>query len=275
MFTIGEFSRFAQVTTDLLRYYDKLDLFKPAHIDKFTGYRYYRVEQLTDLNRILALKDLGLSLEQIKQLLHDGINADEIRGMLTLQRLKVQETIHNEIERLQRIEARLKYLDHNGKMPVYDILVKSTEDVDWLYINRQSYPSISGPEFFYGIYQSFKKLLPAQSGRCVCVMHNLALESDNWSMGFVVNTTTCKQLTLGDDKCMFLERLPGFEQCATVLYNGPMQNLYLAYNALGQWIHTHNYQVTGETYEYFYRVDTESVTGDVTAEIQMPIMPKR
>jgi DNA-binding transcriptional MerR regulator len=62
MFKIGEFSKFSQVTVKTLRYYDQIGLLKPAEVDRFTGYRYYSVDQLPRLNRILALKDLGLSL---------------------------------------------------------------------------------------------------------------------------------------------------------------------------------------------------------------------
>ena len=71
MFKIGDFSRLAQVSVKALRYYGKLGLLKPAWIDRYTGYRYYTAEQLPRLNRILALKDLGFSLEQIKQLLRN------------------------------------------------------------------------------------------------------------------------------------------------------------------------------------------------------------
>lgn len=62
MLRIGEFSQLAQISIRTLRLYDEMGLFKPAQIDRFTEYRYYNVEQLPRLNRILALKDLGLSL---------------------------------------------------------------------------------------------------------------------------------------------------------------------------------------------------------------------
>ncbi|MEO0376820.1 MAG: MerR family transcriptional regulator [Cyanobacteria bacterium P01_A01_bin.17] len=58
MFRIGEFSKIAQVPASLLRYYDDIGLFKPMECDRNTSYRYYSVQQLTKLNRILALKDL-------------------------------------------------------------------------------------------------------------------------------------------------------------------------------------------------------------------------
>lgn len=86
MLKIGEFSRLAFVPVKTLRYYDDIGLLKPVHVDQWTGYRYYSVEQLPRLNRILALKGLGLSLEQIGQLLDDDLPAEQIRGMLRLKR---------------------------------------------------------------------------------------------------------------------------------------------------------------------------------------------
>ena len=69
MIRIGEFSRIGQVSVKTLRYYDTVELLKPTEVDPSTGYRYYSFDMLPKLNRILALKELGLSLEQIKQLL--------------------------------------------------------------------------------------------------------------------------------------------------------------------------------------------------------------
>lgn len=63
MLKIGDFSRIARVSTRLLRWYDEVGLLKPARIEAETGYRWYHVGQLRVLNRILVLKELGLSLD--------------------------------------------------------------------------------------------------------------------------------------------------------------------------------------------------------------------
>ncbi|MAT99904.1 MAG: hypothetical protein CL608_22415 [Anaerolineaceae bacterium] len=64
MFQIGEFSRLGSVTIETLRHYDALGLLKPAKVDPSTGYRYYSAKQMQPLNRILALKEVGFSLEE-------------------------------------------------------------------------------------------------------------------------------------------------------------------------------------------------------------------
>ena len=80
MYKIGEFAQIAQVSGRLLRYYDSIGLLSPERIDPATGYRYYMAQQLVALNRILALKELGLTLDQVARLLRDGVSAEEIRG---------------------------------------------------------------------------------------------------------------------------------------------------------------------------------------------------
>src|SRR5215207_6649364 len=86
MFRIGEFSKIAQVSGRLLRYYEEIGLFSPIYTDRATGFRYYSAEQMPDLNRILALKDLGLSLDQIRRMLRDQVSTDEMQGMLMLKK---------------------------------------------------------------------------------------------------------------------------------------------------------------------------------------------
>src|ERR1700751_4337840 len=100
MFRIGEFAQIAQVSGRQLRFYDQLGLLRPARIDAQTGYRYYTVRQLPRLNSILALKELGLSLEQIGPLLEKEISAAELRGMLTMKRAQIERSLQEEEARL-------------------------------------------------------------------------------------------------------------------------------------------------------------------------------
>ena len=126
MFKIGDFSRLGQVSTRMLRHYDQLGLLKPKHTDKFSGYRYYTIDQLGDLNRIIALKELGLSLEQIAQIMNDvrPLNADKLRGMLMMKRSEIELTLSEEQARLGRVEARLRQIELEDEPSPYEVLVK-------------------------------------------------------------------------------------------------------------------------------------------------------
>ncbi len=79
---------------------------------------------MPDLNRILAMKDLGLTLDQIKRMVADEISADEIRGMLSLKKAQVEQELHQQIERLHHIEARLRQVEKEGGMTLDDIVMK-------------------------------------------------------------------------------------------------------------------------------------------------------
>ena len=88
MLNIGEFARLGQVSPRMLRHYDELGLLPPERVDPESGYRFYSVHQLGRLHRIVALRDIGFSLEQIGQMLTQDISVDELRGMLRLRRPK-------------------------------------------------------------------------------------------------------------------------------------------------------------------------------------------
>lgn len=67
MIRIGDFSKLSRVSIKALRFYDEMGLLKPISVDRFSGYRFYEYNQLPRLHRILALKDLGFSLEEDEQ----------------------------------------------------------------------------------------------------------------------------------------------------------------------------------------------------------------
>lgn len=127
MFKIGVFSKITGVTIKTLRYYDQTGLLNPAEVDRFTGYRYYTVEQIDRLNRILAFKDLGLSLDEVRRILCENLTPAEIRGMLRLKRAQLQQTIDEEQARLQRVEARLRQIEREGQIPIHEVVIRDVE----------------------------------------------------------------------------------------------------------------------------------------------------
>jgi DNA-binding transcriptional MerR regulator len=129
MLRISEFSRLTRIPAKTLRYYDDIGLFCPAQVDKFTGYRYYSVSQLPRLNRILALKELGLSLEQIRDMLDNALTPEQIRGMLMLKQAELHQQIQQEQMRLLYVENKLKQIEEEGLMSDYEVIIKSVAPV--------------------------------------------------------------------------------------------------------------------------------------------------
>lgn len=123
MYSIGEFSRIAQVSKRLLRYYDQIGLFQPMFVDPASGHRYYSATQLPTLNRILALKELGLSLDQIRRFIKDDISLEEIQGMLLMKKAELEQQVLDELKRIRTIESRLKQIKDRATH-VRDVVVK-------------------------------------------------------------------------------------------------------------------------------------------------------
>lgn len=123
MFSIGEFARLGTVSVRTLRHYDELGLLRPARVDPETGYRCYSADQLGQLHRIIALKELGISLVQAKQLLA-GITLGELQGMLMLRRAQLEQELEAHKKQLLGVEARLDYIAREGAMPADDVTVK-------------------------------------------------------------------------------------------------------------------------------------------------------
>jgi DNA-binding transcriptional MerR regulator/GNAT superfamily N-acetyltransferase len=121
MIRIGDFSRLSQTPVSTLRYYDEIGLLKPVEVDHFTGYRYYTFDQLTRLQRILALKDFGFSLEEIGHLLADDLSIRQLNGLLQRKRADLLDQTRDNHERLERLDTWLKQIEKENNMAAYTI----------------------------------------------------------------------------------------------------------------------------------------------------------
>lgn len=129
MFSIGDFARLGRVSVRMLRHYDAIGLLRPATVDATTGYRYYRADQLGRLNRVVALKDLGFTLQQVQEILDDQVGAEQLRGMLRLRRAQLEAQLSADARRLAGVEARLRMIESEGHMNTEDVVVKPVAPV--------------------------------------------------------------------------------------------------------------------------------------------------
>ena len=134
MFKIGEFSKLVQVPIATLRYYDQVGLLKPIEVDRFTGYRYYSAAQLPRLHRILALKGLGFSLEQIAELLDENLSPEQMRGMLRLRHVQISQQIADMQDQLIEVESRIDQIEREPQLSRYDIILKQVEPLLVAYV---------------------------------------------------------------------------------------------------------------------------------------------
>ena len=124
MFSIGEFARHGRISVRMLRHYDAIGLLQPAFVDPATAYRFSQARQLSDLNRIIALKDPGFTLEQVRAILDQQIGAAEPRGMLMLGRAGIHAQIESATARWSRVEARLLTTEDESRAPVDGVVIK-------------------------------------------------------------------------------------------------------------------------------------------------------
>ena len=91
LFTTGEFSKLHNVNKRTLHYYDKVGLFSPLHKAE-NGYRYYTPYQSATFENILSLRELGMSIEEVKQYL-DNPNSSDFMSLTTTKISEIDETI--------------------------------------------------------------------------------------------------------------------------------------------------------------------------------------
>lgn len=272
MLKISEFSRLTQVPAKTLRYYDEIGLFQPAHIDASTGYRHYSVEQLPRLNRILALKGLGLSLEQISELLADSLSPEQIRGMLRLKRAEILQQLEEEQTRLAYVEARLRQIECEGKMStVYEVVLKKAEPVHVAAI-RAIVPDTSqfGPVYgrLMGRLQGFIAQHKGQmTGPVISLYHDQEFTDHDISVEVAVPTDLPSAESSGDVKVYTLE---AGDNMAVAVHHGSYDNLGQAYESVMRWIEANGYHVAGPGREVYLQFDPTNPAHNVT-EVQFPV----
>jgi DNA-binding transcriptional MerR regulator len=231
MIKIGDFARLSQVSVVTLRYYDEIGLLKPMNVDASTGYRFYSADQLPRLNRILALKDLGLSLEQIRLMLADGLSLEQLRGMLVIQRSEVEKRLSEEQERLFRIEARLRQIEMEDKMPTYDVVVKTAPAV--LVASRRvsvptndQVPQYLGPAYAE-VYRYIRNQGIKDDGQCMTLWHSPADVYENEDCEAIV---AIDRALPGTDHVKVYELPP--TQVAAVVHHGNFEEFTQGHAAL-------------------------------------------
>jgi DNA-binding transcriptional MerR regulator len=173
MYKIGDFSKLSQVSIKALRLYDQMGLLKPIEVDSFTGYRFYSASQLPRLNRILAFKGLGFSLEQISQLLDEQISSEQIRGMLRLKLAELSQIIEEEKTKLIRVEARIKQIEQEKIMSTYEVVLKKLEPMNVASIRGILPNYYAVGKFFEELYQYLGlSQSQVQSAYCAAIWHD-------------------------------------------------------------------------------------------------------
>jgi DNA-binding transcriptional MerR regulator len=283
MLRIGDFSQLAQISVRTLRLYDEMDLIKPARVDPFTDYRYYTVEQLPRLNRILALKDLGFALDDIKRMLTGKLDAAELQAMLEQRQHEIDQQIREEQQRLTRVAERLRQIKREGQPPLYDVRLKSVEGYAIAGIRRTVAQLSDMPEtrnkILTTLYATLNKQLPPRHtlGTELALYHNTEYSDTEIRMELAVmlEPKTAAALQTHDLDGATLRVLPPTEAAVTV-FHGPIPDVAIAICALYGWMGEHGYASNGPMRELHVFGRETDLTEDnfvVTVELQLPVTP--
>ena len=129
MYKIGDFSLITRISIKMLRHYDEIGLFKPAYTDPFTSYRYYMLDQLPRLNRLMALKSMGFSLDQVGEILDHSFSRDELQSLATQKQTDLTRELEALNEKIKHLQYWMRRIDMENLMPEYEIVVKPFTDV--------------------------------------------------------------------------------------------------------------------------------------------------
>ena len=272
MIRIGDFSKLSQVSIKTLRYYDEMGLLKPINIDCATGYRYYAASQLPRLNRILALKDLGFSLQQVGQVLNEGVSSEQLYGMLRLKQAELQQQIAEERERLSRIEARLNTIAQEDDMSNYDVVLKQVDVqlVAGVRDTLSSYPEVG--RLFNEVYDYLARFsingLSLIGGAIWHDNEHRISDIDGEAVAYL------KQ-PIPAEKRIKVYELPA-ALMASLIYKGAYNQFSQAYEALGLWIEANGYTIVGPNREIYLECSQPIRQDDASyvTEIQFPVAKK-
>jgi DNA-binding transcriptional MerR regulator len=281
MLRIGDFSQLGQVSVPTLRHYDELGLLKPAHVDKFTEYRYYTLEQLPRLNRILALKDLGLALDQIKLLIERDLPVDQLRGMLLMKRADIERSLVDEQARLARVEARLQAIERENELVPIDVVLRH-QPAQSMLVTRQFVPHVleMGPHRYQALTRLYEqvrvhKLNPLGQEYSLYFHTEYSDVNIEMAMGLVVSAKQAKTLAGVISAPFELITLPDGElACST--HNGSALEIPVTIINIMRWVAANGYHLNGgmrECHLSLRELETYQATGagEVIYELQMPV----
>lgn len=272
MYRIGEFSVINRLTVKTLRHYDELGLLKPAHVDPYTGYRFYTGDQLPVVRKIIGLKTIGFSLYEIADLLKNDTTRDEWLMRLELKRTEVRASAEAEREKLTRLNTYISHLKKEHRMR-YDVTIKNLPEVtvaSWRQV-------IDGYGDFFTICPHMGDLMRGQHLECATPAYCFTLYHDGEFKEHDIDVEVCEAIvTPGhDEERMTFKTVPAVPTAACLIHQGPYTTIGESYAALTKWIEDNGYEVTDlmrESYiDGIWNQDDESKW---ITEIQAPVRKK-
>ncbi|MCK9357298.1 MAG: MerR family transcriptional regulator [Dehalococcoidia bacterium] len=270
MLRIGEFSRLSTTPVSALRYYDEIGLLRPVEVDRFTGYRYYSAQQLSRLNRINALKDLGLSLAEVVQLTGEDEQDACLGPLLERKAEEIRRGIADEQGRLTRLNAWLEHLRTRGEMDTtsYEVVIKKVVPLQAMCLRRVM-PGYQSEGDLWGELCGY---LGQQKGvRYVGPPLTLCHDGEYKERDVDIELAVPVESPVKEYGDIRFRTLPGHEQVASVIHKGPFNTVNHAYQFLLGWMERNGYKMDGPDRTVYLNTPEQAAPADLLKEVQIPI----
>jgi DNA-binding transcriptional MerR regulator len=267
MYTIGAFAQLGGMTVRMLRHYDRLDLLAPTHVDPVTGRRFYEGAQLSRLNRLVALKHLGFPLEQVGQLLDDGIDASELRGMLRMRAVELETRLLHDRQILDRVHARLRLIESETAVTITDVEVKTVPPQRVLALHENYAKDGEQPD----VEALFERVIAFMDAAAADRASPLSWRDDGEHCisiyaGFVAPSAHVSGLDVVE--------LPAIT-AASVVRRGAVADMSEGHQAIAQWaeVHDHTSSVERRRWREIYLETNDADYSDWLIEVQLELTP--
>ena len=280
MLRIGDFSRLARVTIRTLHHYDQAGLLRPAAVDSQTGYRYYTADQLESLQRILLLKDLGCSLDEIRVALGRDDNQTELATLLQQHRARLTRSIAEDQLRLKRLDA---WTEHVADLSVTQISAIVLRDIPAIEVHsvRQRVPSMQ--PHVTALFEAAESQVAKCRARAD-LSPFLLFHDAEWR-DHDVDLEVCIPLS-STGVTIPSRQVERAAQAACVTYNGRYERTQSLYEAMLRWLDRSGLQICGALREVYHRYGADQAdyelpsrvlttsSADYVTELQVPVVVK-
>ena len=268
MLKIGEFSKLSRVSVRMLRHYDEIGLLKPARIDRFTDYRYYREDQLPTAGRIAALKDMGFSLSDIVRILETGDDRERLESFFTQRQAELTALAQDTARKLTLLDAARKRLRKEEHMR-YDVTIRTIPQ-RYAATVRMTIPRYEDEGMVWGILMEETcrmNLIPADP--CLCAVSFLDGEYKEENVEVMAWKTV--KGSYPDTKHVKFQTLPQVT-CASCTFKGSYAQTTDVYAAVVSWMEENGYEPDGPMINIYHVSPHETTNPDqFVTEVCYPV----
>ncbi|MBC1514164.1 MerR family transcriptional regulator [Listeria booriae] len=268
MFKIGEFSKLANVSIRALRHYDKIGLLIPEQINEATNYRNYSAQQLQTINKIQKLKEIGLSLTVIKEILASNAEAATIQSHLAIRELELQEELQKIKQQSQFLENSRLFLKEDSKKLNYHVIQKEVPKRVVASI-RDGIPNYSDEGILWEkLYQTLmmNNIAFAKEPYNLAIFHDDSYQESNVDVEVQVAVQTSHPNT-----GITFKEAPAV-QVASVVITGSYEQMTAVTETVAMWLENHHYQLNGPMFNiYHVSIATEPNPQNWVTEACFPI----